>query len=402
MPRFIYRAKNHALQVVEGTIEADDEATAIGRLGSQGVYPIAIVEAGAPSGRSLDLFPARISQRTLAYTTHQLADLLGGGLPLLSALSLLAKQTEHPALARVVESLAASVREGRSLSEALAEHPRIFPPLYISMVKAGEVGGGLEQSLTRLAELGESEADLRSRVMNAAAYPAFVLCVAFAMTIFLMTYVIPKLSLVFIESDQVLPLPTRLLMAVSTVMTQWWWALLAALLALGWAAKQWSASPAGRAVLDRIAIGMPWMGPLWRKLETARFARNLGVLVGQGVPVLQALDVVGRNISNLLLRRAVEQIQNAVRDGASIAVAVSASGQFPVFVSNMVAVGEESGTVDQALMKVATTYERDVDRTIRTLTTVLEPVLLLVVGGVVMFIVLAMLLPVFQIGLGVQ
>lgn len=402
MPRFTYRAKDTALRVVEGTIDADNEASAISRLGSQGVFPIVLTESVSAPPASPGLFSRRISQQALTYTTRQLADLLGGGLPLLSALTLLANQTEQPVLQRVIESLVKSVRDGQSLSEALAEHPHVFPPLYVSMIRAGEAGGGLEQALTRLAELGESEAELRSRVSSASAYPLLVLCVAFGMTIFLMVYVVPKLSLVFVESGQLLPLPTRVLLTISRLFTRWWWALVGMLALLVVAVRQWYASPQGRTAMDRALMSMPGVGTLMRKLDTARFARNLGVMVSQGVPVLQALEVVARSVANSILRRAVDQVQHAVREGSSIAAALGATGQFPQFVSNMVAVGEESGTVDAALLKVAAVYERETDRTIRLLTTILGPVLLLGVGGVVMFIVLAMLLPVFQIGLVVQ
>ena len=401
MPRFAYRAKDQSLQVLEGTIEADSEAAAIGRLGSEGLYPISLVEAGTEAV-PLRRTSRRVSVQTLSYATHQLADLLGGGLPLLNALTLLAKQVEHPTLRRVIEVLADAVRNGRSFSDALADHPTVFPPLYISMVKAGEAGGGLEQSLNRLAELGEHEAELRSRVRTASTYPLFVLCLALAMTVFLMSYVIPKLSLVFLETDQLLPLPTRMLLAISGFFTRWWWAVVVGAVGAVGVARRWYASPGGRAVIDRALITVPAFGALVRRLETARFTRNLGVMVGQGVPILQALEVVVNNIANATLRHAVHQVRDAVREGSSLAGALTATGQFPVFVSNMVAVGEESGTVDAALLKVAATYERDVDRTVRMLTTILEPVLLVVVGGVVMFIVLAMLLPVFQIGLGIQ
>lgn len=402
MPRFAYRAKDGTLQVIEGTIEADSESAAISRLGSQGVYPITIREAGAPSAVRSGGFRGRVPLRQLTYTTRQLADLLGGGLPLLSALTLLSKQTEHAGLRRVIETVTSGVQEGRSLSEALSDHPAAFPALYVSMVRAGEAGGGLEQALARLADLGEVEAELRSRVTSAAAYPVFVLFVALCMTVFLIAYVIPTLSLVFIESGQLLPLPTRFLLAVSGLFTRWWWALLLSVLFVVVAVRQWYASPPGKAAVDRLFVSLPIVGTLVRKMETARFARNLGVMISQGVPVLQAMDVVGRNLSNDVLRRAVEGIGQAVREGSSIAAALTASGQFPAFVSNMVAVGEESGAADTALLKVASTYERELDRVIRTLTTVLEPVLLVLVGGVVMFIVLAMLLPVFQIGLVVQ
>jgi type II secretory pathway component PulF len=323
-------------------------------------------------------------------------------LQLLSALTLLAKQTEQPALRRVIDSLASAVRDGRSLSEALADHPHVFPPLYRSMVKAGETGGGLEQALSRLADLGEHEAELRSRVRSASAYPLFVLSMAVVMTAFLLVYVIPKLSMVLIETGQLLPLPTRILLRVSGFVVAWWWLVLLGFILLGWAGRRWYASQTGRARIDQWLITIPAFGVLMRKLEISRLTRHLGTLIGQGVPILQALDVAADNLFNATLRRAGRTIHDAVQEGSTLADALSATGQFPPFVSNMVAVGEESGTVDVALVKVASSYEREVDRTTQTLTTILEPVLLVLVGGIVMFIVLAMLLPVFQIGLVVQ
>lgn len=405
MPRFSYRAKDGQLQFVEGTIEADSEASAVSRLGREGIFPISLVPLDAEAttaSAAVARSGSRVAPQALAQTTRQLADLLGGGLPLLNALTLLARQTEHPILRRVVEAMADSVREGRSLSEAMSEHPDVFPPLYRSMVKAGEVGGGLEHSLSRVAEFGEHEAELRSRVISAAAYPLFVLAMAVAITVFLIAYVIPKLSLVILDTDQVLPLPTRMLLGLSHVFTQGWWAIVLGLALLWWALRAWHNSPQGRLLADRLLLRVPGIGLLIRKLETARFVRTLGIMIGQGVPILQALEVVTSNLSNATLRQAVSQIQDAVREGASLAASLSATGEFPEFVGNMVAVGEESGTVDAALVKVAGTYEREIDRLLRMLTTILEPLLLLIVGGVVMFIVLSMLLPIFQIGLGVQ
>jgi type II secretory pathway component PulF len=343
-----------------------------------------------------------VSVRVLATLTQQLADLLGGGLPLLSALNLLAKQVEPAALQPVVEAVANAVRDGRALSEALAEHPRVFPALYRSMVKAGEASGTLEQTLARLAELGEHEAEMRSRLVSAAAYPVFVLCVAAAMSVFLLAYVIPTIAKLFVDSDQLLPLPTRILLTISSLSLQWWWAWLLAGAALVIGARAWYTSPAGKQVVDRLIISVPVVGMLVRKLETARLTRNLGTMVGQGVPILQALEMVAANVVNATLRQAIGAIREAVQQGSGLAAAMTMTKQFPTFVSNMVAVGEEAGTVDEALVKVAVTYERAVDRTLRSLTSVLEPVLLLVVGGMVLFIVLAMLLPVFQIGLVVQ
>ena len=406
MPHFSYRAKDATLQVVEGTIEAESEAAALNRLGSRGMFPMTLSELTSPttaSPASLLTHPARaLSPRMLSYVTRQLADLLGGGLPLLNALMLLSQQTESRLLARIIESLAMAVRDGRSLSQALSDHPQIFPPLYISLVRAGEVSGSLEQALNRLADLGEHDADLRSRILSASVYPLFVLCIALAATIFLLTYVIPKLSLVFIESGHRLPLPTRILLSISRVVTEWWWALSCGILVLGFAIRQWQRSTQGRAMRDRVLLRLPGVGILVRKLEIVRLAHTLGILLSQGLPMLQALEVVAYNVSNTILRQAVMKMKDAVQEGSSLAAALKASGQVPVFVSNMVAVGEESGRVDTTLTKIASSYEREVDRTIRTLTSILEPLLLVAVGGVLMFIVLAMLLPVFQVELVLQ
>ncbi|MBI2093742.1 MAG: type II secretion system F family protein [Candidatus Omnitrophica bacterium] len=402
MPRYAYRAKDEDFNVVEGTMEAESDVAVISRLGREGMFPISIMEVGTQSGKPRPVRTGRVSTRALAYFTRQLADLLAGGLPLLNALSLLARQTESAALSRVADSLANSVRDGRSLSESLVDFPTVFPALYHSMVKAGETGGSLEQSLGRLADLGEHEAELRSRMISAAAYPLFVLFIAAIMVIFLILYVIPKLSLVFAETGQLLPWPTRFLLGISQFFTQWWWLALISVMAAILALRSWLKRPSARSITDRLMINLPGIGLLVRKLETSRFTRNLGTLVGQGIPILQALDVVVANVSNVSMRKAIGEITRSVREGSNLALALSSTGQFPVFVSNMVAVGEEAGTIDAALLKVAQTYEREVDRATQQLTTILEPLLLVLVGGVVMFIVLAMLLPVFQIGLVVQ
>ncbi|MBI2885566.1 MAG: type II secretion system F family protein [Candidatus Omnitrophica bacterium] len=402
MPRFAYRAKTSAFELVEGTLEADDEIAAITQLGRSGIVPVSVAEVRAPASLRHRLAFRRVSVRALATMTQQWADVLGGGVPVAGALSLLAKQTEHPALRQVINELAAAVQQGRSVSEAVADHPDIFPPLYRSMIRAGEAGGTLQDALNRLAELGEHEADLRDRVAGAAAYPIFVLCVALGMTVFLLVYVIPKLSLVFLESGQALPWPTRLLVSISALFTRWWWALAIAGIGAAGVGMRWLKDPARRQALDRLLLRLPGIGALLRKLEIERFVRSVGIMVRQGVPMLQALEVGSRHLGRGWLQQAIVGVQDAIRGGAGLAGALAATGAFPAAVHHMVAVGEESGTVDGALLKIAAVYEREIERAVRLLTTVLEPVLLLFVGGMVMVIVLAMLLPVFQIGLVVQ
>ena len=397
MPRFVYQAKDRALQVVEGTIDAESQPAAIARLGSAGVYPLMIREVSADHAEPVHSARRRVPSRVLAYTSRQLADLLGGGLSLFQALHLLAQQTEHRPLQRVVQEVAAAVRDGQAFSAALARYPDVFPPLYVSMVRAGEAGGALDAVLVRLADVTENEAELRSRMASAFVYPSVVLVIGCATVIVLLTYVVPKLMELFAETGQVLPLPTRLLLATSDALRGWWWAWLGGLAVAAWGAKLARRSRVGRAFLDRLLLRLPVGGELVRKLHTARFARNLGVMIGQGVPMLQAIDVAASTMSNLVFRQATQRVREQVQGGASLSKSLSASGQFPTFVCNMVAVGEESGTLDAALQKVASGYERETDRTLQLLTTLLEPALIVLVGLVVMFIVIAILLPILQL-----
>ena len=405
MPRYVYRAKDLSLNVVEGDIEADSEAAAVTRLSSLGVFPITLAEvatAGRASGGGPSTARQRVTPRTLALMSRQLADLLGGGIPLFKALALLAEQTEDRTLRGVIADVGEAVRDGQAFSQALGRHPQVFSSLYLSMITAGETSGGLDSVLTRLADLLESESELRGRIASALVYPCVVLVIGLITIIVLLTYVVPKLTTLFTEVGQEPPLPTRILLAISGTLTHGWWVCLAAAAVGWWSLRMFRLSPGGRATLDRGVLRVPLAGTLVRKQQIARFVRNLGVMVGQGVPVLQALSVAAATLSNTVLKQVVTGVQQAVREGETLAGALAASKQFPAFVSNMVAVGEESGTLDGALLKVAGSYERETDRTLRTFTTVLEPLVIVLVGLVVMFIVISMLLPIFQLGLVAQ
>ncbi|HAM41447.1 MAG TPA: hypothetical protein DDX89_08420 [Candidatus Omnitrophica bacterium] len=402
MPTYAYRAKDRALKVVEGTIDAENETAAVSRLGTLGIYPLILSERGIPRAVRPPPTSARAPSRVLAYFSRQLADLLSGGLSLLHALSLVAQQTDHRALRAVIEEVADDVREGRALSEALAKHPGMFSPLYLSLIKTGEATGELDAVLMRLAEVTESESELKSRVASAFVYPCLVLLIGLGVIAFLLTYVVPKLTTLFLETGQLLPWPTRLLLGVSAALSRWWWAWAGGVILGGWAGRQGLRSETGQSAVDRLILRLPVVSPFVRKLDTARAMRNLGVMLERGVPILQALDVAGTTLANRVLREALRRARDEVRAGQTLARALSASGQFPVFVSNMVAVGEEANTLDAALLKVASSYERETEQALRVLTTVLEPVVLVVVGVVVMFIVISVLLPIFELGLGAQ
>lgn len=407
MPTYVYRAKNHAQQLIEGRLEADNERAALLQLSREGVAPLSLEEALAAAARPPDLRSGpsqslRVPARTLAVFTRQLSDLLGAGLTLLTALQLLIKQTEHPLLRQVTEDLVARIREGGRFSEALRKHPAVFGALYVNLVAAGEVGGALEKVLIRLADLLEAEDELKAKIRQALVYPAFILGIGALTVGVLLVMVIPKLAALFEDMGQQLPLPTRALIELSGWVRIYWW-LLAGLAAGGAAAlRQYRRQPAGRMRWDRLQLGVPVLGALIQRVEVARFTRTLSVLLSQGVPILEALSVVTQSAGNAVLADTLQRVRQDVRDGRALSASLSRSTVVPAFVQNMVAVGEESGTLEVALLKVAAAYERDADRVMKIFTTLLEPVLLVLVGGVVAFVVMAMLLPIFQIGLMVQ
>jgi type IV pilus assembly protein PilC len=402
MPRYFYKAKDKSLKFIQGTIEAENENTAISRLNAFGIYPISLSESSLARAVEPSSVLRKVPARSLALMSRQLADLLSGGLPLIKALSVLSSQTENRNLKATILNLEIALRDGASFADALTKHPDIFPPIYVSLVRVGEAGGGLELVLNRLAELTEAEAELKSRAFLALVYPCVVFLFGIIAILVLLTFVLPKLSILFAETGGVLPLPTRITIAISDSLSKWWlaWVLFigAIVIFLRYAIR----SVAVRNLLDGVLLKIPGIGLLIRKYQTTQFTRSLGVMVGQGVPVLQALEVSGSTVANGILNRAIQRTIDEVKQGKGLSSALSASGEFPVFVSNMIAVGEESGKLNEALIKVSTSYERETDHALRALTTVLEPALIVAVGLVVMFIVISMLLPIFQLGFSAQ
>ncbi len=414
MPRFVYSAKDSQRQLVGGTLEAGSEGEAVEKLGQMGYFPISLRQEGvATSGSSVaaaaaPVAPAatavapagrdtKVRRRDLMIFLRQLADLLDAGVTLLNALHVIGEQVEQPALKAVVSGLASQIREGKGFSDTLAEYPKVFSPLVVSMTRSGEVGGMLPAVLTRLADFSEAEEELAAKVRSAMAYPALILVVGIATVAVLLTLVVPKLVSLFEEVGQALPLPTRVLIGVSHWLTTWWWLALG-LIALGAGViRRIIRSPEGKFALDRLKLHLPVWGTLIRKVETARFSQSLGVLLHHGVAILQAVDVVARTTDNEVLRRALLRIGERLQGGISLSQGMRESQAFPPFVIQMVSVGEEGGTVDRSLLKVADAYEREADRTMKLMTSLIEPVMILTMGLIVGFIVVAMLLPIFQI-----
>lgn len=400
MARFIYRAKKGPKEEVGGSIEAENKNAALRNLATMGYFPIFLeqedIEQAVLRKNPLLRF-RRVSIRELSVFTRQLSDLLEAGLPLVRALSVLEKQTPNRFLQSVISDLRDFVQGGNPLSASLQRHPRIFSDLYVSMVKSGETGGGLENVLLRLAEFQESQEELNTTVRRAMAYPALMAIVG-AVTIFvLITFVIPEIVSMFQDLNQTLPLPTVILLNISYFIRDFWWILVGGCCLLYFSFIRIAKTHEGRLIIDRLKLNFLIMGQLTLRAEIARFTRTLSTLLNNGVPILEALSVVVNTMENEILKEDVRLAQQEVREGSNLARGLSKGSYFPIFVNNMIAVGEESGALEKALLKVAISYERDVDRTVKVMTSLLEPFMILTIGLIIGFIVIAMLLPIFEI-----
>jgi len=398
MPTFSYKAKQGPDKTVDGEISAESRQAAIARLERTGLSPFSLQElAGGKKEKARSR--GRVRGRDITVFTRQLAGLMRAGVPILRALSTIQQQTENSTLQAAIMEVSGAVRDGRTLSESLARHPRLFPELYVSMVRAGESAGMLDEILMRLAEARESDDELQSRVIGAIAYPALVLSVGVLSVFVILTFFLPRIMHLFDGMNQVLPIPTRLVLYVSGVFSHYWAVLVMGAGLLMLLARRQLKSEAGRLALDTSLLKLPVIGNFARDTDVVRFARTLSLLVKAGISVDRALALSANTLANRRLRAAVQAAAaETVRQGATIADGFKRRSEIPEFVTNMVAVGEESGHLDEALSEVASFYQRELDRDLRLVTTLLEPLLILLVGAVVGFIIFAMLLPIFQIG----
>jgi len=403
MQNYRYKAKDSRKEMITGILEAETEQAALAKLSQMGYFPLSIEREEASSEGQTDPlslgFFTRIRRRDITFFTRQLADLLESGLPLMRAIDVLWEQTENRRLQEVLASLASQVREGKSFSEALALYPKIFSNLYVNLVKSGEVGGMLSEVLARLADFGENEEELRTKVRAALAYPILILFVGMATVAVLLIFVVPKLVSLFQDVGQILPLPTRILIEISQGLVHYWWVVLSMVVLSVFLLRRGRLSQRVRLAIDGVKLRLPVWGPLIKKVEIANFARSLATLLSHGVPILQAMQVVVRATENELLRGEFERIGEQLKGGTTLSQEIRRGRMFPALVTNMVAVGEEGGNLDRSLFKIADTYEREADRAMKLMTTLVEPVMILVMGSIVGFIVIAMLMPIFEIDL---
>lgn len=402
MPNYLYKAKDGPGKTVQRELIAESEASAIARIEAMGLIPVWVRPKGRGHAASSKPSQRGVRPSDVSVFTRQLASMLKSGVPILRALSTIGDQTENRRLQAVVGDLEASIRDGSMLSEGMRRYTKLFPELYVNMVESGETGGVLDTILFRLAEAGETEEENRRKVQAAMAYPVLVAVVG-ALTVFvLLTFFMPRVTALF-DGYKQLPLATQILLAVSRFFSQSWYWIVMGVVAVLAVFHRLAALDRGRTFVDGIKLRLPLFGRFLRDVDLARFARTFALLIDSGVSIDRVLTLSANAIHNAVLRHEVESVRTrTVKHGMTLSASVKASIVFPPFVGNMLAVGEETGRIDESLNEVARFYEGCVDRQSRMVTSLIEPVLLLVVGLVVGFIVFAMLLPIFEIGSGLR
>jgi general secretion pathway protein F len=403
MTAFSYKATDAYGKILKGTLEAADEREVVAKLQAMNCIPIRI-ERGSGMGGKFSFSGTfhvpnpfkRITQRDVLFFTQDLHALLEAGLAMDKALSILIDVSENDKFKEVVAGILKSIEGGSSLSEALTNYPKVFSTLYINMTRAGETGGVLPAVLDRLSLFLEISQDLRDYVVSAMVYPLFLVFVGGVSIIIMLTFVIPKFSVIFADMGQAMPLSTKILLGLSNGLRNYWWLIAGFIAAAAVLIQRYIKTPAGRMKADRIKISSPVIGKLVRSIEVARFSRTLGTLIKSGVPILMALQLVREIVTNQIIAGSLQIVYDRVKEGDSLSSPLIHEGIFPPLAVQMISVGEETGKLDQMLLRVAENYEKTVRNMIKRFVNLLEPVMILTMGLMVGFIVISMLLAVFS------
>jgi type IV pilus assembly protein PilC len=396
---FTYKVRDRAGKIVTGTIDAESQTVVANKLKGMGYAPVSI-EATSKSGMKREIKlggKKKVKLKDLAIFARQFATMINSGLSLLRALNILTEQTENPTLREVLGEVRNDVETGSSLSAAMAKHPTVFPPLMVNMTKAGEVGGFLDSVLLQVAANYEAEVRLRSKVKSAMTYPVVVFVMAILMCAVMLIFIVPVFAKMFEDLGSTLPFPTRVLVFLSGVLRTMFPIILLGLIAAWQVWRRVKLKEGVRNVVDPMKLKTPVFGPLFQKIALARFARNLGTMLKSGVPILQSLDIVADTTGNVVLARAVRDVQESVRTGESISGPLTEHPIFPAMVVQMMAVGEDTGALDVMLMKIGEFYDQEVEATTESLTALIEPLMIAFLGVVVGGMIVALYMPIFKV-----
>lgn len=395
MPIYSWVGKTLSGEVRRGEMEAPDPKLVEARLRRLRLIPLKITEKKESFLARFQ--PKRVKGKEVAIFTRQLATMLESGLPLVQALEALASQQKNPYFRKVIRKIKTSVESGSSLAESLREFPKIFDELYYQMVNAGEAGGNLDEILKRLATYQEKILAIKAKIRQAMMYPAVIIFVTIVVLSIIMVYVIPKFAQMFAEAGQALPLPTQIVIAASTITKKYFPFFIAGLIGFIIIIRRLYRTEKGRYKIDKLLLRFPLFGDLLHKSALARFSRTLSSLIASGVPLLQGLSIAGKVSGNRVIEKVVEEVRLSVSEGQSIAEPMAVSGYFPHIVTQMISVGEATGALEQMLDKVADFYEDEVDRTVDTISTLIEPILIVFLGGIIGGIIISLYLPIFKL-----
>jgi len=399
MPQYIYIAKPAPDKTIQGEIEAESESEAVTKLTKLGYFPISI-EAVDISLERKSFFPFRkVSKQEVVVFTRQLSNLISSGINIINGLNIISRQTQNKYFRAVINDVVSKIKDGKSLSESLNYHPQIFSNLYVQLIHSGEVGGNIDGAMERLSGFLEKEQDFSDSLRSALIYPVFIMLVGIGTIVVLLTFVIPRLTVMFEDMGQVLPLPTRILIAASNALRIYWWMILALVITGVFLFRRSQRVVTNKIVWDRIKLKLVFFGDIILKSEISRLMHTLALLLSSGITITFSLGIAAALAENEILRIELLRFKERINDGLSLSRCLSESKLFPSMVNSIVSVGEETGTLEKALLRISQDYEKEVDATIKNLTRMLEPVIILVMGIIVGFIVISMLLPIFQINL---
>ena len=403
--KFAYKAMNRDGKEVFGVIESESQALAINDVKNLGLFPTVVREASKSDERRArktkkginEFYIGGVKVKQLVIMTRQLSTLIDAGLPLLRSLNILIAQQKASKLKDILREMTADIQSGSTFSDALAKHPKYFDRLYVNMVRAGEVGGMLEVVLQRLSIFMERRQALKRKVKGAMIYPIAVLTIAAGIVWFLLTYIVPEFATVFKDFGAKLPAMTMILIDIGDFCRFKWWIVLLTITSTLNVIKILSKIKLTKRIMDRVVLKMPLVGDLVTKVAVARFARTLGTLITSGVPILQSLKITKETIGNEVIENAIMKVHDSIKDGDTIAAPLDESKVFPAMVVNMIDVGEETGSLDSMLMKVADIYDAEVEAAVEAMLRLMEPIIIIVLGGIIGFIVIALYLPIFSL-----
>jgi len=397
--QFNYTVRDRTGREITGSLEAENSDVLAGKLRQMGYFVVSVDEVKASLGKKeIHIFGVKVKTEAVTIFTRQFATMINAGLPLIKCLSILSQQTESSSLADVITDCQREVEAGRSLSEALSKHPEAFPNLYVAMVRAGELGGMLDDVLLRVADQLEREAEIRKKVKSAMTYPIAILGLSLILLTGMIVFVVPRFTAMFKQLGGDLPTFTKALVGISHFVGGWGGlVIIACIVGFVIAERRFKATDKGRYAIDKMKLRLPFVGSLFHKTAMSKFSRSLGTLLSSGVPILGALEITGETTGNMVVTRALEDVRAGVKEGETIAQPLSKAAVFPPMVTQMIAIGEETGALDVMLGKVSEFYDTEVNAGVDSLTSTLEPLLMMFLGVTVGLIVIALYLPIFRV-----